>query len=155
VPVDPAGPICRCGQRGCLEMLASGSAIAAAWPSSNGVAPATALFAAASAGDEAACTVRDTFAGHLASAVRLLVLTCDVETVVLGGGVTEVGRPLVDAVVAALHRQAESSPFLAALELPSRVAVVPPGSPVAAIGAALSGLAALTLDEPTGVTVAQ
>ena len=33
--------------------------------------------------------------------VRLLVLTCDVETVVLGGGVTEVGRPLIDAVVAA------------------------------------------------------
>jgi glucokinase len=142
VPVDPAGPICRCGQRGCLETLASGSAIAAAWPSMNGTAPATALFAAAAAGDEAACAVRDTFAGHLASAVRLLVLTCDVETVVLGGGVTEVGRPLVDAVVAALHRQAESSPFLTALELPSRVAVVPPGSAVAAIGAALSGVAA-------------
>ena len=139
VPVDPAGPICRCGQRGCLETLASGSAIAAAWPSSNGLAPAAALFAAASAGDCAACLVRDTFAGHLASAVRLLVLTCDVETVVLGGGVTEVGRPLVDAVVAALRRQAESSPFLAALELPSRVAVVPAGSAVAAIGAALLG----------------
>jgi glucokinase len=119
-----------------------GSAIAAAWPSSNGLAPAVALFAAASAGDSAACRVRDVFAGHLASAVRLLVLTCDVETVVLGGGVTEVGRPLVDAVVAGLRRQAESSPFLAALELPSRVAVVPAGSPVAAIGAALCGVAA-------------
>jgi glucokinase len=141
VPVDPAGPVCPCGQRGCLETLASGTAIAAAWPSSNGAAPATSLFAAAAAGDPAACRVRDNFADHVASAVRLLVLTCDVETVVLGGGVTEVGRPLVDAVVAALHRQAESSPFLAALELPSRVAVVPAGSAVAAIGAALSGVA--------------
>ena len=122
VPVDPAGPICRCGQRGCLETLASG-------------------------------TVRDTFAGHVASAVRLLVLTCDVETVVLGGGVTEVGRPLIDAVVAALHRQAESSPFLAALELASRVAVVPPGSAVAAIGAALTGVAACASGDSAGLTV--
>jgi glucokinase len=62
--------------------------------------------------------------------------------VVLGGGVTDDGRPFLDAVVAALHRQAQSSPFLAALELPSRVTVVPAGSPVAAIGAALSGVAA-------------
>ena len=28
IPVDPAGPCARCGQRGCLETLASGSAIA-------------------------------------------------------------------------------------------------------------------------------
>jgi glucokinase len=153
IPIDPAGPICSCGQRGCLETLASGTAIAAAWPSSNGLAPASALFLAASAGDAAACAVRDTFADHVASAVRLLVLTCDVETVVLGGGVTDVGRPFVDAVVAALHRQAQSSPFLAALELPSRVTVVPAGSPVAAVGAALSGVVAYETLSPTAGAV--
>jgi len=32
VPVDPAGGLCSCGQRGCLELLASGSALSAAWP---------------------------------------------------------------------------------------------------------------------------
>ena len=32
IPVDPNGPECPCGQRGCLEMLASGSAIARQWP---------------------------------------------------------------------------------------------------------------------------
>jgi glucokinase len=29
IPIDPSGPLCACGQRGCLEVLASGSAIAA------------------------------------------------------------------------------------------------------------------------------
>ena len=142
IPVDPAGPLCSCGQRGCLETLASGSAIAAAWPSADGLPPATALFAAAAAGDPSAVAVRDGFAEHVASAVRLLVLTCDAETVVLGGGVTDLGTSLLDAIIAALRRQAAVSPFLAALELPERVAIVPAGSAVAAIGAALVGIAA-------------
>lgn len=145
VPVDPTGPMCPCGQRGCLETLASGSAIAAAWPSDgaagdSGISPAAALFTAAANGDPRAIRVRDTFADHVASAVRLLVLTCDVETVVLGGGVADLGPALLDAVVAALHRQAAPSPFLAALELARRVDVVPADFSVAAIGAALSGL---------------
>lgn len=148
VPVDPAGPRCPCGQRGCLETLASGSAVDAAWPVSDGVAPAVALFAAAAAREPRAVRVRDAVAGHLAAAVRLLVLTCDVETVVLGGGVAEVGPPLVEAVAAALRRQAVGSPFLAALELPSRVAVLPAESPVAAVGAALAGVAALPRAAP-------
>jgi len=142
IPVDPAGPLCSCGQHGCLETLASGSAIAAAWPVADGGSPATALFAAAAGGDPRAVVVRDAFADAVAAAVRLLVLTCDVETVVLGGGVTDLGGELLDAVVAALGRQAAGSPFLAALQLPERVAIVPAGSAVAAIGAALVGIAA-------------
>jgi glucokinase len=142
IPVDPNGPVCPCGQRGCLETFASGTAIAAAWPSANGRPPPASLFEAAAAGDEWAVRVRDTFADHLASAVRLLVLTCDVETVVLGGGVADLGPALLDAVVVALRRQAAASPFLAALDLPARVAVVPVGSATGAIGAALSGVVA-------------
>jgi glucokinase len=142
IPVDPAGLVCTCGQRGCLETVGSGSAIAAAWPVHDGLSPAEALFAAARGGDARAVVVRDGFAGAVALAVRLLVLTCDVETVVLGGGVTDLGQPLLDAVEAALLRQATGSPFLAALDLPRRVAMVPAGSPVAAVGAALAGVSA-------------
>jgi predicted NBD/HSP70 family sugar kinase len=144
VSIDPEGPVCRCGQRGCLETFASGTAIAAAWPALNGEPPAASLFAAAAAGDARAVRVRDTFADHVASAVRLLVLTCDVEVVVLGGGVTNVGSALLDCVVLALQRQAATSPFLATLNLPGRVTVVPVGSAMGAVGAALSGLAAFT-----------
>ena len=39
VPVDPAGALCSCGQRGCLELSASGSALSAAWPADGGGAP--------------------------------------------------------------------------------------------------------------------
>ena len=139
VPVDPDGPLCACGQRGCLETLASGSALRAAWPARDGHSPAESLFTSAAAGDTAAIAVRDRFADSLASAVRLLVLTCDVETVVLGGGVTDVGDALLDAVCLALQRQSAGSAFLAALDLHSRVAIVPRGSAVAAVGAALAG----------------
>jgi predicted NBD/HSP70 family sugar kinase len=139
VPVDPAGPLCSCGQRGCLETLASGSAIAAAWPTSDGGSSANALFDAADAGEPAAIDVRDRFAAHVAAAVRLLVLTCDVETVVLGGGVTDLGDRLLDAVTTALRDAARVAPFLSALDLPERVAIIPPRSDVAALGAAIVG----------------
>jgi glucokinase len=130
IPVDPTGPVCNCGQRGCLEVLASGTAIASRWPHTEGGGPAAHLFAAAGA-------VRDEVAGHLAEAVRILVLTVDVDAVVLGGGVAEVGEPLVDAVRGALRRQAAVSAFLRDLDLAGRVRITPVGIPVAAIGAAL------------------
>jgi len=139
VPVDPAGPACACGQRGCLETMASGAAIAAAWPvESHAVPPAEALLRAAEAGEESAVAVRDRMADHLAAAVRLLVLTVDVDLVVLGGGVAEVGEPLRRAVADALARQAVEAAFLRTLELPSRVRLVG-REPVAAIGAAALG----------------
>jgi glucokinase len=61
LPVDQDGPRCSCGQRGCLELSASGSTLAAAWPpdadadadadAGRQVPPAAALFAAAAAGN--------------------------------------------------------------------------------------------------------
>ena len=50
VPVDPGGPLCSCGQRGCLELSAAGSALNSAWPASSETSPAEALFAAAATG---------------------------------------------------------------------------------------------------------
>jgi len=138
VPHDPAGPRCPCGQRGCLELYASGSALGAAWPSRTGRPAAAELFEAAAGGNRAACAVRDDFTAAVASAVRLLVLTCDVEHVVLGGGVAEVGAPLLAAVTAQLHAQAAGSSFLRSLRIADRVQLVPPGLPVAPIGAALA-----------------
>jgi predicted NBD/HSP70 family sugar kinase len=75
----------------------------------------------------------------VADAVRTLCLSVDPVTVVLGGGVSHVGAPLVEAVSGALRAQAASSPFLASLDLAARVRVVPDEQPVAAIGAALLG----------------
>ena len=139
IPVDPNGALCECGQRGCLETIASGSALATAWPTSGQVPPAQALFAAAQAGDRKAIELRDEFAAGVASAVRVLALAADPRTVVLGGGVAQLGEQLRVAVAAALSDQAATSPFLASLDLAGRLRVVPSSYPVAAVGAALLG----------------
>lgn len=136
IPVDPAGPACKCGQRGCLETTASGSALARAWPSADRP-PAEALFAAAGDGDRNAIAIRDRFAAAVADAVRLAVLAVDPRTVVLGGGVANLGESLRDAVAAALRTQAARSPFLASLNLAERIRVVQRDVPVAALGAAM------------------
>jgi predicted NBD/HSP70 family sugar kinase len=65
-------------------VLASGAAIGRRWPAPDGINPARALFDAADAGDPSAVAVRHEVAQHLASAVLLLILTLDVEVVVLG-----------------------------------------------------------------------
>jgi predicted NBD/HSP70 family sugar kinase len=138
----PDGLRCACGQRGCLEQYASGGALTAAWPARDpgDARPApVALFAAADAGDPAALAVRGRFAEAVAAAVRVLVLTTDVAHVVVGGGVSELGDPLLRVVRAELDRAARDSPFLAAMQLAERVSLAPRGVPVGAVGAALAG----------------
>ncbi|MFP3671123.1 ROK family protein, partial [Priestia sp. SIMBA_032] len=78
-PVDPQGAVCACGQRGCLETLASGSGVARQWPTDDPY-PVRALLAAASAGDPAARAIAARLAVGIASAVRALVLTVDPAT---------------------------------------------------------------------------
>lgn len=139
IPVDPDGVLCECGQRGCLETIASGSALATAWPSEGQVPAAQALFAAAQSGDAKAVAVRGEFAAGVASAIRVLALAVDPRTVVLGGGVAQLGEQLRVAVAGALLDQAAGSTFLASLDLADRLRVVPSSYPVAAVGAALLG----------------
>ena len=135
----PDGRPCPCGQRGCLERYASGSALAAQWPTSDDVPAPLALFDAADAGDARAGAVRAEFVRAVAAAVRVLVLTCDVRRVVLGGGVSELGERLAGPVRAQLAREAGDSDFLASMGLAQRVSLAPAGVPVGAVGAALLG----------------
>lgn len=137
VPVDPAGTPCSCGQRGCLELKASGSALSAAWPAQGEAPPAVTLFAAAAAGNPEAIAARDRFAAGVADAVRMLGLAVDPAAIIIGGGVAHAGEPLLTAITAALRAQAATSPFLAALDLASRTRLLPGQLPVGAIGAAL------------------
>lgn len=135
----PDGLPCKCGQVGCLEQYASGSALDAAWPSRTGAPAPAEVFAAAAAGDPEAIALRDQFAAAVAAGVRVLVLTCDVRHVVIGGGVSAVGAPLLDAVRGVLDAAAGTSPFLASMRLADRVTLAPDGVPVGAVGAALVG----------------
>ncbi|WP_395245911.1 ROK family protein [Agromyces sp. MMS24-K17] len=138
IPVDPVGEPCGCGQRGCLETVASGSALARMWPTEHPL-PARDLFDRAAAGEPAALEVRERFLTGVADAVRLLVLTTDVDDVVIGGGLAALGGDLLEGVRGILERWGRSSAFLASLDLPHRVQVIPNGFPAAAVGAALIG----------------
>lgn len=140
ISVDPNGPLCRCGQRGCIEAFAGGGAIAERWARRSAL-PVRDVFDAADAGDASAIQLRVGLARGVAAAVRVLVLTADVDIVVLGGGVTALGDRLMTDVAAELTASAEASPFMRSLRLRERVELLPPGSPAAALGAALVGAA--------------
>jgi glucokinase len=140
IPVDPNGALCGCGQRGCLETIASGSGVARQWKSDDPY-PVRAVFDAANAGDPAAREIRSKLAGGIAAALRVLVLTADVEMVVIGGGLSRLGDELLGDVLEVLARQSAESGFVTSLELSSRVRMLPDDFPAAAVGAALVGSA--------------
>ena len=135
--IDPAGPLCRCGQRGCIEALAGGRAIAERWRP--GPLPVREVFDAADAGNELALQLRAGLARGVAAAVRVLVLTADVDVVVVGGGITALGDRLRSDLSAELAASAAASAFMRSLRLDERVQLLPKGSPAAALGAALIG----------------
>jgi len=137
VPVDPSAGRCGCGQFGCIEVLAGGGRIAdrlAATPFS-----LPGLLNSAEAGDQTAVTEALRIANGIATAVQLVVLAYGSDRVVLGGGVIRTAPGLVDLSRHLLAQRAEQSSFLASLDLPARVVVLPATYPLAAIGAALSG----------------
>lgn len=136
--VDPDGRLCGCGQRGCIETLCGGGAVAKAWGRDVDL-PVRDVLDAADAGDLTAIALRDGIARGVAAAVRVLVLTADVETVVIGGGLTALADRLEPRIRQALRDDAARSPFLRSLELDERIELLPASSPVSAIGAALLG----------------
>lgn len=136
--VDPRGRLCGCGQHGCIETFCGGGALAKAWGRS-GALPIRDIFDAADAGDPQALALRDDLHHGAAAAVRVLVLSADVDTVVIGGGLTALGERLENGIRAALHAGAEASPFMRSLRLDERIELLPAGSPAAAFGAALVG----------------
>ncbi|WP_240740024.1 ROK family protein [Leucobacter triazinivorans] len=145
LPVDPLARPCPCGQLGCLETVASGSALRSSWPA-GGAHPGHTLLAAVDSGDEEARAAFDHLVRGAAASVRLLVLALDPDTVVIGGGLRLLGPRLFDGLRATLDRWSTDSPFLARLELSPRVQVLPEDSSAAAVGAAL----AVAGDDPAG-----
>jgi len=138
VLVDPGGPLDLDGQRGGLEVVASGSGIARQWATGeeNSV---TAVLNAADAGDARAAEIRRRLFEGVAAAVRILVLTVDVDHVIIGGGLAKLGPRLTDGVQAVIEGWEAQSPFIRSLQLWDRVMLIPSDAPVAALGAAHLG----------------
>lgn len=101
VVVRPGGPVCGCGQRGCLEAVASASAVARRYTALNGT-PGTAadVVAALGDGDPIAAQVWRETVEALADGLATAQALFDPETVVVGGGLAEAG----DALLVPLRR---------------------------------------------------
>ena len=92
--VDPDGPVCRCGRRGCLAAFSSGAGMVGRLA---GLRTLDDLVAALSAGDAAAIAELDAAAGHLGRALAAIVATLNPERLLLGGAVGRL-RPMVERV---------------------------------------------------------
>lgn len=130
LPVGTGLP-CSCGQTGCLETIASGSALRRLWRR-----PAAELFPAAAQGDPHAVDVVATLARGIGLAVQVLVTT-GAELVLVGGGLARDHVLLEAAVLDGIAERSRTSPFLARLDLGARVQVLDGSAPLAALGAAL------------------
>jgi glucokinase len=93
--------ICNCGTPGCIEALASGTAMAAR----AGGMPAEQIAAAVAAGDPAAIAVLDETAEMLAAWMGSLISLLDPDVIVIGGGVSRMGAPLFDRLRAAVPKR--------------------------------------------------
>jgi glucokinase len=136
--VDPAGPVDLDGQRGGLEVVASGSGIARQWGRGNGNA-VSAVLDAADSGDAEALEIRRRLYEGVAASVRILVLTVDVDLVVVGGGISSLGDRVMAGVGEVFAAWGAQSPFILSLGIAERVRLLPDGAPVAALGAAHLG----------------
>jgi predicted NBD/HSP70 family sugar kinase len=141
LPVDPAGERCACGQRGCIETFAGGGRIAARLAGSGSGLSLGILAARADEGDAEARRELDRIGFGIAAAVQVLVTTYGSGTVALNGGVIHHTPGLVDHVRRLLAERAGESAFAASLRMAERIDVLAPDDPVAAVGAALVGMA--------------
>ena len=149
--VDPLGPLCGCGLHGCLEAVASGTALtrmgreaAAADPDgliarlgrAEGIVTGRTVAAAAQRGDAAAEALFSRLGRWLGIGIASLSTIFELEAVVIGGGVVRTGELLLGPTRAAAREYAYAP----------RARGVPPvrpatfGSDAGMIGAALLAL---------------
>jgi glucokinase len=110
VVVDPDGVLCTCGGHGCVETVASGPHIAR-WARENGwsappEADAKELADAANEGDPVALRAFRRGATAVATTIASVAAVCDLDLVVIGGGVAKSGGLLFDPIREALTRYA-------------------------------------------------
>ncbi len=132
--IDPAGEPCACGQRGCLETVLGGLYLAPRL-----AAHGLELERLDSDPHPVAIAERERLVATLATVLTTVAIAYDSAVITLGGGVVRAARWLRPAVCDELRRRAADSPFLTGLAVADRLAELPEGSPVAAIGAALVG----------------
>jgi len=87
------GPPCYCGRTGCIETFVSGPALSATYAAlSNEPVGASEIAGRAEAGDPLAVKALDLYEGRLARALAGIINVLDPGVIVLGGGLSNIGR---------------------------------------------------------------
>lgn len=120
VVVDPDGALCTCGGRGCVETVASGPHLVA-WAREQGWrappdADAKQLAESAASGDGIALSAFQRGGTAVAAMIASVAAVCDLDVVVIGGGVAKAGPLLFDPIRTALRTYAGLE-FLAELRV--------------------------------------
>ncbi len=144
ITVDLDGDPCPCGSRGCVEVLASGTAIARhalsqGWRPSGPDSSAAAVAVAAEAGDPIALAAFDRAAQALAAGLAATATLVEIDLAVIGGGVAQAGEILFAPLRRHLARYATLS-FVAGLQ----VAPAALGTDAGLVGAAALAAARAT-----------
>lgn len=107
IVVRPGGIPCGCGQRGCLERLASASAVTQAWAEASGDPDADAADCAKAveSGDPAARAVWRNAVDALADGLVTALTLLDPRTLIIGGGLAEAGETLFVPLRAAVEER--------------------------------------------------
>lgn len=140
VTVDPDGPPCGCGNRGCWEALASGPALGRLAEQRLGKNPrspdgrwtAAGVLERAEQGDAAARALMEEYAGWLGLGLASMVNAFNPDRVVLGGGVMKRYALLAPAMEREMRRRALAANAAAARLCPAGL-----GGRAGLIGAAL------------------
>jgi glucokinase len=138
VVIDADGQPCACGGRGCVETVAAGPSMVR-WARANGwAAPPAAggkeLAYAAAAGDAVAVRAFRRGAAALAAMIASVAAVCDLDLVVIGGGIARSGPLLFEPLHTALADYAHLD-YLAGL----RVVPAELGGAAGLVGAAALG----------------
>ncbi|MFI6768703.1 ROK family protein [Streptomyces sp. NPDC050355] len=107
IVVRPGGRVCGCGQRGCLETLASAAAVGRDWAAVCGDPGASAADAAKAveSGDARARAVWQDAVDALADGLVTGLTLLDPRTVIIGGGLAEAGDTLFVPLREAVRRR--------------------------------------------------
>ncbi len=99
--IEPDGPLCQCGNRGCLEAFARADRIAAAC----GTDTAESAIRAAQAGDAQALAGIRRIGGYLGIGIANVVTVLSPDRIVIGGGIAAAGDLLLAPIQEELRRR--------------------------------------------------
>ncbi|NLG70196.1 MAG: ROK family transcriptional regulator [Firmicutes bacterium] len=131
--IDPAGPPCNCGNRGCLEVFVSERALMGYLQRSGSDPAATGpeeVFQAADAGDANAIAALARLGEYLGIGIANAINTFNPEMVVIGGPVSRAGHHVLNAARRVVEQRARSSPRARA-----RILISSLGEEACAVGA--------------------